>query len=203
MDDVPVGIGLRVEEVGIEDGIGDDVGEIVAHGRTVRELEFGGTQFEWIAAENKGDARHEAASGLGLRLKMDEMGMLGGVDGEESESGFEFCLAARKPGFDQGQSVAPGSTATIVDRVLFSAFQTGIEDPHLIGLPDRDGLRRIAKLPSEQVGSGEPDTPSGGDGVGEGLEGTGLDDVSGPGVEVGLGPEPGSDDVVGLGGVGV
>jgi hypothetical protein len=199
LDDFPIGIEWRVEEGGIELGISVGVGEFIAHGGAVGELDFGGLQREWMGVEEDRDAGHETPCGRGDGLEEDVMLVGAGFDIEEAESGDQFGCAAGESGFDQGEGIAPGPVGRVLQGESFHPIQARVDDEHAVGLTDGDRLRRIAKFPTEPVRGGEPDAAGGGEGLDEGLEGAGLDDIGGPGLEVGLGTEPSVDDRVVIG----
>lgn len=133
-------------------------------------------------------------------MQEDVMQMGTGFDAEETESGGQFGGTAGESGFDQGEGIAPRSVGIVVQGELFHPIQARVDDEHAVGLTDGDRLRRIAEFPTKLVRGGEPDATGGGEGLDEGLEGAGLDDIGGPSMEVGLGIEPSVDDRVGRGG---
>jgi hypothetical protein len=83
--------------------------------------------------------------------------------GQQPELSFQFRLAAREPGLQEGKGVFPRTGGLIVQRVAFGSLEFGVNDQHLIGFANRDGRRRRRQFPAESVGGGEPHLAAGGE----------------------------------------
>ena len=189
----------RIEQGGVDGGIGDAVGELVAQAGAVGEVEFAALECGIGDEDDEVDLGHPAPGGGRSGPKGDAKSVVGGGGGEEFEALVEFGAVAGEAGFDEGEGVLPGAGACAGQGVEFGAVQSGIKENEAVLLADGDGARGIAEFPAEVVGDLEPDAAGGGDRLGEGLEGARLDHAGGPGLDVGPGGEPGGKEVIGGG----
>ena len=117
---------------------------------------------------------------------------------QDVETGFHFCLAARETGFEESESVAPLTGLIADERKTLDSFEQRINDKHFAGGADRDGARRLSKLPPKAAGLGEPDVPRSRKRLSERFQSASLEEIGGPGLDVGLFGEPCRNERVGL-----
>ena len=108
----------------------------------------------------------------------------------DPKTGFQLALAAGKAGFQQRECVGPRAGVIAGQWIFLGAFQFGIDHEHLVGLAQRDGLRRIAEFPAKAVRRSEPDATGRRQWLRQRFQSPCLDDFSRPGLDVVLGLEP-------------
>src|SRR5258706_2459208 len=119
LHDFIVGGNWGLEDLLVDLWIQLDPFKVIAHGRTIGELEFGPAQGTVFAVKiNFNPWNHPAGAG-GLRLEHERADAIGEGLGEDLEMALEIGLAARKTRLEQRQSVAPRAAHLTPDRKTF------------------------------------------------------------------------------------
>lgn len=200
VDDVVVGGWGPIEHRFIEGWIEDNVGEVVAEAGAVGEGKFRAGEGVISAGEADLELGHHLARGGAFGLQREMVGAVGFGEREDMVFGIEFIAAAREAGIQEREGGAKLGRGIVAHRIEFGAFKVGIDDIHLVVMADGHGLGRVAEFPAEIVGHGKRDVAVADEGLGQGFERAGLDEVGGPGLDFLLGGEPGVEDGIGIGG---
>jgi len=195
-----IGGGVEIKAAFGQNGVEDDVGEVVPHAGAVGESHFGGGEGEIVGADADVHFAHQAAGERAPGLQRDLPVGVGLYDGEDAELGFHDGAAFGKAGVQEGQHVAPLPRLGAGERVFLNALESRVDDEQGVGLAQGDGLGGLADFPAEAVGHGNPYLAGGNQWLGEDLQRAGLNDLRGEGVEVGLGGEPRVKHIVSFGG---
>ena len=131
-------------------------------------------------------------------MKHDLAGVVGDGLALDIELPPQIGFGAWKAGFEQFHHVAPRPWSIGGERIAFDFLEEGIDQQHFLLGMDCDHFRRVAQFPTKAVGFGKPDVTRGRERLGKRFEDAGLEEIGGPGLDVGLFGEPGGDERIGL-----
>ena len=107
---------------------------------TIRENQFGG--FSEVVCARPTRIFHHPAGKRADGLKRQLPRTVGFDKRHDAEARVQVGAAARETGFQQRQHIAPLAAFVTAQWILLGALEHWIDDEHLIGLAQSDGLRR-------------------------------------------------------------